>query len=116
FRGTGRSGALACKAPDILDRDYAGAVRQAVRNCARDYGPGLERYTHREVVEDVERLRRALGFGEINLWGGSFGTRIAQHYVRKYGEHVRSIVLDGATPVGMSIFETAPRTAEAALE
>jgi pimeloyl-ACP methyl ester carboxylesterase len=81
----------------------------------RDYGPGVEHYTHREVVEDVEHLRVALGVEEINLWGGSFGTRIAQHYVRKYGAHVRSAVLDAATPVGHSIFVTAPRTAESAL-
>jgi pimeloyl-ACP methyl ester carboxylesterase len=115
FRGTGRSGALACKLPDSLARDYTSAVRQAIRDCVRDHGPGLELYTHREVVEDIERLRVALGFGKINLWGGSFGTRIAQHYVRKYGAHLRSAVLDGATPVGQSIFVTAPRTAEDAL-
>lgn len=116
FRGTGRSGALACAAPDSLIPDYATAVRQNVAECVRRYGPGLERFTHREVVEDVERLRESLGYGAINLWGGSFGTRVAQHYVRKYGAHVRSVVLDAATPVGTSIFETAPRTAQAAIE
>ena len=116
FRGTGRSGALACKPPDFLGIAEPAAVRQIVRDCAREHGPGLEFYTHREVVEDIERLRVALGLREINLWGGSFGTRIAQHYVRKYGAHVRSVVLDAATPVGTSIFVTAPRTAEDALE
>jgi pimeloyl-ACP methyl ester carboxylesterase len=116
FRGTGRSGALACKMPDLLEREYAAAGQQSVRDCVREHGPGLEFYTHREVVEDIERVRLALGVAEINLWGGSFGTRIAQHYVRKYGAHVRSVVLDGATPVGMSIFVTAPRTAEEALQ
>jgi pimeloyl-ACP methyl ester carboxylesterase len=115
FRGTGRSGALECRVPSFLDPDYATAARRALRDCARDYGPGLEHYTHREVVEDIERLRLALGTEKINLWGGSFGTRIAQHYVRKYGAHVRSAVLDAATPVGHSIFVTAPRTAEDAL-
>ncbi len=112
FRGTGRSVALACTLPDMLDRDYAAAVQQAVRDCVRKHGPGLEHYTHREVVEDIERVRLALGLDEINLRGGSFGTRVAQHYVRQYGAHVRSVVLDGATPVGTSIFVTAPRTAE----
>jgi pimeloyl-ACP methyl ester carboxylesterase len=116
FRGTGRSGALDCGAPDALARDYRAEVQRAVRECARRYGPGLEHYTHVEVVEDIERVRLALGVGEINLWGGSFGTRAAQHYVRKYGEHVRSVVLDAATPVGASIFVTAPRTAEDALQ
>lgn len=116
FRGTGRSGALACEGPDFLAPDYSAAVRHSVAECVRRYGPGLERFTHREVVEDIERLRVALGYDAINLWGGSFGTRAAQHYLRKYGARVRSVVLDAATPVGASIFETAPRTAEAAIE
>jgi len=116
FRGTGRSGALDCRAPDLLERDYRAAIERAVRECARRYGPGLEHYTHAEVVEDVERVRLALGVNDINLWGGSFGTRVAQHYVRAYGAHVRSVVLDAATPVGASIFVTAPRTAEDALQ
>jgi pimeloyl-ACP methyl ester carboxylesterase len=116
FRGTGRSGALNCAAPDPLDGDYAAAVSRSVRVCMNERGDGLELYTHLQVVEDLERVRIALGIDEINLWGGSFGTRIAQHYVRKYGAHVRSVVLDGATPVGESIFVTAPRTAERALE
>ena len=116
FRGTGRSGALVCKSADFLGVAEPAAVRQVVRDCVSEHEPGLELYTHREVVEDIERLRVALDLREINLWGGSFGTRIAQHYVRKYGAHVRSVVLDGATPVGASIFATAPRTAEEALD
>ena len=116
FRGTGRSGALDCAAPDFLAPDYATAAPRAVRECAREHGAGVVFYTHREVVEDIERVRTALGLDEINLWGGSFGTRIAQHYVRKYGAHVRSVVLDGATPVSASIFASAPHSAEEALQ
>ena len=114
FRGTGRSGALAARCPDLLaaaELCRGGRIGAGLR--PRE---GRAFYTHREVVEDIERVRLALGYEQINLWGGSFGTRIAQHYVRKYGAHVRSVVLDGATPVGTSIFASAPRTAEEALQ
>jgi pimeloyl-ACP methyl ester carboxylesterase len=116
FRGTGRSGKLDCDVPDLLDRNYEAAAQRSVQRCVREHGPKLELYTHEQVVEDIEHVRLALGVDTVNLWGGSFGTRIAQHYVRKYGTHVRSIVLDGATPVGTSIFVTAPVTAEAAVQ
>ena len=90
FRGTGRSGALDCELPGVMERDYVAAARRAVEAARRERELGLEHYTHGEVVEDIERVRIALGDDEINLWGGSFGTRIAQHYVRTYGAHVRS--------------------------
>ena len=57
FRGTGRSGALNCAAPDFLAPDYATAAPRAVRECAREHGSGVVFYTHREVVEDIERVR-----------------------------------------------------------
>ena len=116
FRGTGRSGALRCDVSMALSGDSVELMRQAGDACAARVGADGRFYTHREVVEDIERVRLALGYEQINLWGGSFGTRIAQHYVRAHGAHVRSVVLDGATPVGQSIFASAPATVESALE
>jgi pimeloyl-ACP methyl ester carboxylesterase len=116
LRGTGKAGALACDAPTELTASSGERALASVERCAERYGERVRYYTHREVVEDLERLRAALGYGEINLWGGSFGTRAAQHYVRKYADNVRSVVLDGATPVGRPIFVTAPGTGEQALE
>ncbi len=116
FRGTGRSGALRCDVPADFSGSGIELMRQAGAACAERVGEDARFYTHREVVEDIERVRLALGYEQINLWGGSFGTRIAQHYVRAYGAHVRSAVLDGATPVGQSIFASAPQSAENALE
>ena len=57
-----------------------------------------------------------MGYERINIWGASFGTRIAQHYVRAHDERVRAVVLDAAGPPGLSAFESVPRTSQAALE
>jgi pimeloyl-ACP methyl ester carboxylesterase len=55
-------------------------------------------------------------YERINVWGASFGTRIAQHYVRAHDERVRAVVLDAAAPPGLSAFESVPRTSQAALD
>ncbi len=40
-------------------------------------------------------MRRALGYGKVNVWGGSYGTRLGQAYARAYPDSVRTLVLDG---------------------
>jgi pimeloyl-ACP methyl ester carboxylesterase len=116
IRGTGLSGALDCPFSLAAERDSAAAFKRDATACAAKLGPKVVFYSSREIVEDVERFRAALGFVRINIWGGSFGTRVAQHYTRRYGARVRAVVLDAATPVDDSIFESAPRYGQAALE
>src|SRR5688572_3771355 len=36
FRGTGRSGALHCELPGVMDDDYVAAARRAVQDCVRE--------------------------------------------------------------------------------
>lgn len=116
IRGTGMSGALDCPFSLTPERDSAGALKRDAAACAAKVGPKAVFYSSREIVEDIERLRAALGTAKINLWGGSFGTRVAQHYTRRYSARVRAVVLDAATPADDSIFVSAPRYGQAALE
>src|SRR5690606_6332740 len=61
--------------------------------------PGDPRYyTTSIAVDDLDRVRAALGYKQINLYGISYGTRVAQQYLREYESHVRSVVLDGVVP------------------
>lgn len=115
-RGTGLSGALDCPFSLAAERDSAGAFKRDAAACAAKVGVKAVFYSSREIVEDIERFRAALGYPQINLWGGSFGTRVAQHCTRRYGARVRAAVLDAATPVDDSIFVSAPRYGQAALE
>ena len=43
-------------------------------------------------------MRAALGVEQINVIGGSYGTRVAQQYAMRYPQHTRSVVLDGVAP------------------
>ncbi len=94
-RGTGRSGKLSCA--DLEKSEYASdeAQNAAIELCLRSLKASYEFYTTDSAANDLNRVREILGFSHINLWGGSYGTRLAQAYARLFPEHVRSLVLDG---------------------
>jgi pimeloyl-ACP methyl ester carboxylesterase len=55
----------------------------------------LSAYTTEAAARDIEQVRQALGYGKVNVWGGSYGTRLAQAYARLYPASVRALALDG---------------------
>jgi pimeloyl-ACP methyl ester carboxylesterase len=116
IRGTGKSGILDCPYDLSTSNFSPEGIRKATRDCVTKYGPVGPHCSSREIVEDIERFRLAMGYGQISLWGGSFGTRLAQHYVRAYGAHLKAVVLDAATPVTETILTGAPITGERALQ
>lgn len=59
----------------------------------------LGHYTTAEGMDDVDEVRQWLGYGKINIWGGSYGTMAAQVYLRRHEPTVRAIVLAGVAPV-----------------
>ena len=68
-----------------------------VRSCRRELErrADLTAYTTPAAMDDLDELRRALGHGKVDLWGGSYGTRAALVYLRRHPDRVRSIVLAG---------------------
>lgn len=108
-RGTGRSAALECAAlqpRDPLDElADLGTANGAPRRCLAELTAKVDvtQYTTPAVVADLDAMRAALGYARINLWGGSYGTRVAQEYLRRHPEQVRSAVLDGVAPPTLNI-------------
>jgi pimeloyl-ACP methyl ester carboxylesterase len=108
-RGTGRSAPLKCDAfgPDddpaaSLEADPLPRATQCVHELAAK-GVDVSQYTTHAWVEDLDAVRQALGYPRWNLWGGSYGTRVALEYLRRHGERVRSVVLDGVAPPTLKI-------------
>ena len=58
----------------------------------------LTRYDTRTAVDDFDEVRAALGYDEIFVAGGSYGTRVALTYLERHGDHVRGAVLNGVMP------------------
>ncbi len=67
-------------------------------------------------MADLDDVRSALGYEQINLWGGSYGTRAALVYASKFPQRVRSLILDGLAPVSIQLPLFVPRDAQRALD
>lgn len=108
-RGTGRSNPLDCVFyGDPVDfRRAAGDLfpLDGVRKCREELekAADLSQYTSAAFADDLNEIRQWLGYGKINLSGGSYGTRMAQVYWRRHPETVRSVVLTGIAPLDVYI-------------
>ncbi|MDQ3818552.1 MAG: alpha/beta hydrolase, partial [Acidobacteriota bacterium] len=108
-RGTGESNPLNCNLfADAADlRAYFEDMFpiEAMRACRNQLEKvaDLKLYTTSIAIEDLDEVRGALGYDRINLYGGSYGTTVALAYLRRYREHVRTVVLAGVAPTGLKL-------------
>lgn len=119
-RGTGGSNPLQCEPLQdseemALEFDVARARAEAAR-CVKALDADLRFYTTLDAVEDLERLRLALGVEQFALYGISYGTRVAQEYLRRYPDRVEKLVLDGVVTAGEALGPQIAADAQAALE
>jgi pimeloyl-ACP methyl ester carboxylesterase len=117
-RGTGSSNPLECaEDEDRLYRASEAEVAAATQRCLAALKGRAEvaYYTTSVAVTDLERVRAALGYERINLYGVSYGTRVAQHYLRRYPARVRALILDGVVPPQLVIGPAIALDAESAL-
>ncbi|MDB6157633.1 MAG: hypothetical protein JWO04_1339 [Gammaproteobacteria bacterium] len=120
-RGTGRSGALRCdlyspQNPTASLRDLFPI--DAVKRCEQQLSEraDLTQYTYTHFANDLEQVRRALGYGPLNLSGGSYGTRAAQIFMRAFPNSVRTAYLGSVVPIDIAIPGPFAATLQAALE
>lgn len=76
----------------------------------------LSAYNSAASAADVNDLRQALGYQQVNLWGGSYGTRLALEVMRRHPEGLRSVVLDAVYPPDVDLYLEAPANFHRALE
>lgn len=104
-RGTGRSNILLC--PDLKNEvasSFDALKTQALaRRCMNGLDADLSFYTTSMAVQDLDAIRMAAGYEQLNIYGVSYGTRVAQHYLRRFPERVRSLILDGVVDVNINL-------------
>jgi pimeloyl-ACP methyl ester carboxylesterase len=93
-RGTGRSGLISCPALQATLIATAEQFAALARDCAAIIGPTREFYATRDHAEDIEAVRRALGFEKIGLYGVSYGTKLALAYALAHPGAVERMLLD----------------------
>lgn len=102
--GTGRSAGLNCRmyptARELVGDFYP--IPQ-VRACRQSWSQrvDLRRYTTANLMDDLDEVRAALGYDQINIYGTSYGSRATLVYVRRHREHVRAIMLKAVAPPTM---------------
>ncbi len=119
-RGTGGSNPLNCQLFDPSSlQSYLEAFfpLEAVRKCRvqLEAKANLKLYTTPIAMDDLDDVRAALGYKQINISGGSYGTRATQVYVKRHPEHVRAIVLQGVSPTNQHMPRDFPQQTERAL-
>ena len=120
-RGTGRSSPLHCAmnvAADpasafghIFDRTLFTRCRETLA-ATHDLGA----YTTAAAADDLDEIRAALGYEKIIVWGGSYGTRLAQAYVQRHGPRAAFLVIDGVAPIDVAIIGRYPVHLQAAVD
>ncbi len=117
-RGTGGSNLLDCPEDEAtLYRASDAQILSSTRTClsALSARAAVAYYTTSIAVQDLEQVRRALGYARIDLYGVSYGTRVAQHYIRRFPQAVRAVILDGVLPPTLAIGPQVALDAENAL-
>ncbi len=130
-RGAGESSALPiCHEAYLLDdeffasatahvdiaADYTDLVAGCGERLSNDNGIDLGSYNSESHADDVVELMYALGVDRYNLYGNSYGTRLAQTIMRDHPEGIRAVILSGVYPIEENLIGSVPETYEAALD
>lgn len=97
-RGAGLSEWINCptlQAGPLSHSDYLAAVTA----CAEQLGTASSRYGAGDRAMDVEALRAALGYDQIDFYGGSYGGVDGQAYAARFPDRLHALVLDSTFPV-----------------
>ena len=105
----GLSAPLLCDEPpaaaplvDAVDPDRQAAFLQACLSKLKTLPYGdLRQFTTTIAMQDADAVRQALGAEQINIVGGSYGTRAVLEYQRQFPKTVRRAVIDGVAPPDM---------------
>lgn len=122
-RGTGLSNPLDCNRAytalqglnNLSAKEAAKIQTEQMRLCLADYDAAPEFYGTNNAMDDLNDLREAMGYPQINLMGISYGSRAALVYLRRHGTSVRRMVIDGVLPTTRSLPNFMERDAQRSL-
>lgn len=98
-RGVGRSApALECSLKNATSQQTVVTFYQACAARLRADGNDLSAYTTLNNVRDLDQVRQALGYAQLNIFGTSYGARLAQQALRGAPPWIRSVALSSPIP------------------
>jgi len=94
LRGTGKSGKLGCDSLNVSESVSETEQERLVKECLGVLKAPYPHYNTANGARDLDEVRKALAYSAVNVWGGSYGTRLGQAYARAFPASVRALILD----------------------
>ncbi len=123
LRGTGESNRLGCVANGDPEKNLQGyfdrfLTSEQLLTCRQELEAraDLRFYTTPLAMDDLEEVRERLGYGKIDLFGTSYGTRAAQVLMKRHPQKVRSALLMGVASLDALLPLTHSQGSERALD
>jgi pimeloyl-ACP methyl ester carboxylesterase len=95
-RGTPLSGLQTCRGLEDWLASPA-AIQAAARRCLASVSRDPRHDTTTSAVRDLDQVRKALGYHQVNIYGVSYGVTTGLAYLQRYSSHVRAAVLDSGS-------------------
>jgi pimeloyl-ACP methyl ester carboxylesterase len=76
----------------------------------------VTRYGTRMAMDDLDAVRAALGYRQLDVYGGSYGATAAQVYVKLHPSRVHTLILSGASALDVSFLGRYAVNAQRALD
>ena len=103
-RGTGASNPIVCPELDeTTTNPELEQIKEATAKCLAGLPIDPKPFTTSVAVDDLNAVREALGYEQLTVYGVSYGTRVAQHYARRFPEQTRALIIDGVVPLQASL-------------
>jgi pimeloyl-ACP methyl ester carboxylesterase len=99
--------------------DRTALENQAIKACHDrlvSKGINLSMYNSAANAADVNDLRIALGYKELDLYGISYGTRLALTVMRDFPQNIRGVILDSTVPLQADLYGRIPANADRAFK
>ncbi|MEJ2256099.1 MAG: alpha/beta hydrolase [Woeseiaceae bacterium] len=119
-RGTGESARMDCPIDDdalLFETEFSlEDTLDYMQDCLEELPHDPRYFTTSVAVTDLDAVRQALGYTELNLYGVSYGSRVAQHFARRYPEATRTVVIDGVVPPQIALGPEIATESQAAVD
>ena len=96
-------------------RDFL-LVDQRGTGGSKRHGGDVTEYGTRMAMDDLDAVRAALGYRQLDVYGGSYGATAAQVYARLHPSRVHTLILSGASALDVPFFDGYAVNAQRALD
>ena len=96
---------LEIMALDLDIEEEIAELKKRIQSCTDYLKTDDRQFSTTTSAKDLEALRQHLGYKQLNLFGGSYGTRLGLKYMELYPKHVRSAILSGLFPPEIRMYD-----------